>query len=30
MQEFTKAVNVERRMLGFEALPLVDESEERK
>jgi hypothetical protein len=30
MQEFTKAVNIERGMLGFDALPLIDERGSRK
>jgi hypothetical protein len=30
MQELTRAVNVERSMLGFDALPLVDDEEESR
>jgi hypothetical protein len=30
MQELTTAVNVERSMLGFDALPLVDEERSRQ
>jgi hypothetical protein len=30
MQELTRAVNVERSMLGFDALPLVDEGRSRQ